>query len=53
MQVIANSLLQFQVSSVFSVILQQSITAATETVKALCPEAHSIKEKNLFISHEE
>lgn len=46
-QVITNSLLLLQFSSVFSVILQQSITAATKTVKALCPEAHSTKEKNL------
>lgn len=46
-QVVTNSLLLFPFSSVFSVILQQSITAATKKiVKALCPEAHSIKKKN-------
>lgn len=46
MQVITNSLLLFQFSSVFS-----GITAATKTVKALCPEAHSIKEKKLSSFH--
>lgn len=45
MQVITNSLLMFQFLSVGSDTLQQSITAATRTVKALSPEAHSIKEK--------
>lgn len=44
MQVMTNSLLLFQFASVLSVILQQHITAGTKTVKALCPEAHSVKE---------
>lgn len=45
MQVITNSLLTFQFLSVGSDTLQHSITAATRTVKAPSPEAHSIKEK--------
>jgi len=47
---ITNSLLKFQVLSVGSDTLQQSITAATRTAKALGPEVHSIKEKSTLLS---